>query len=234
MEKDVIIALDFDSAGEVFAFLSRFRDQKPFVKIGMELFCADGPGVVRELKARGHRVFLDLKLHDIPNTVRKTMRVLKSLDADIINVHAAGTTAMISAALDGLGDGPRPLLVAVTQLTSTTEECMQNELLIGESMMDTVIAYAKNTKKAGGDGVVCSPLEVGAVKAACGKSFVAVTPGIRLAGDCADDQARTATPSGAAALGSDFIVVGRSITAAQDPAAAYQRCRAEFLGRECF
>lgn len=231
MVKDVIIALDFNSAAEVFGFLLKFGNRSPYVKIGMELFYAQGPSIVRELKARGHSVFLDLKLHDIPNTVKKTMRVLKDLGADMVNVHAAGTADMISAAREALsGDEKRPLLIAVTQLTSTNEERMRRELLISETMENTVVHYAKNTKAAGGDGVVCSPLEVRAVKEACGESFITVTPGIRLTGDDAGDQARITTPTDAARLGSDFIVVGRSITAAADPVAAYDRCRAEFLG----
>ena len=232
MAKDVILACDFRSEAETLDFLQKFGPERPFVKIGMELFYAEGPQVVRNLKARGHRVFLDLKLHDIPNTVRKSMTVLSSLGADVINVHAAGTSAMMRAALEGLTrpDGTRPLLIAVTQLTSTGEERMHRELLIGAGMEETVLSYAENAKDSGLDGVVCSPLEAGKVKARCGADFLTVTPGIRFAESAADDQARVATPALARELGSDYIVVGRPVTAASDPAAAYARCRKEFLG----
>ena len=215
-------------------FLDLFGPERPFVKVGMELFYAEGPQIVRELKARGHKVFLDLKLHDIPNTVRKSMAVLRSLGADLCNVHAAGTSAMMRAALEGLRrtDGTRPLLVAVTQLTSTSEKALREELLIGRPMQETVLAYAENAARAGLDGVVCSPLEAGAVKKRCGPGFLTVTPGIRFAGNAADDQARTATPAGARELGSDYLVVGRPVTAAPDPAGAYRRCVEEFLGRK--
>jgi len=233
MPRDVIIALDFNSAEEVFSFLSRFEGQKPYVKVGMELFYAEGPSIVRELKSRGYKVFLDLKLHDIPNTVKKSMSVLKNLGADMVNIHASGTIKMISAALEGLVDGlePRPLLIAVTQLTSTSEDRMKSELLINETMENTVIHYAKNTKLAGGDGIVCSPLEVRSVKKACGNDFITITPGIRLVGDDAGDQARITTPQKAAELGSDYIVVGRSITAATNPLAAYNECVSQFKGK---
>ncbi|MBO4670432.1 MAG: orotidine-5'-phosphate decarboxylase [Bacteroidales bacterium] len=233
MNKDVIIACDFSSGGEVCDFLGLFREEarKPFVKIGMELFYAEGPAIVREIKRRGHRVFLDLKLHDIPNTVRKAMRVLSGLDVDMVNVHAAGTVAMMEAALEGLTrpDGSRPLLVAVTQLTSTSEERMQSELLIGASMEDTIACYALNARKAGLDGVVCSPREAGLVKEMCGSGFITVTPGIRFEGASADDQVRITTPARARELGSDFIVVGRPVTAAPDPVAAYRKCIQDFL-----
>ena len=231
--KDVIVACDFSSAEEVIAFLGRFAgcERKPFVKIGMELYYAAGPAIVREIKARGHKIFLDLKLHDIPNTVRKTMKVLSALDVDMTNVHAAGTIDMMKAALEGLTrpDGTRPLLIAVTQLTSTSEERMQKELLISAGIADTIAHYASNAREAGLDGVVCSPLEASLVKQACGQDFVAVTPGIRFADAAADDQVRITTPARAREIGSDFIVVGRPITAAADPVAAYQRCVTEFL-----
>lgn len=231
MAKDVIIACDFPDAAETLAFLDRFGGEKPFVKIGMELFYAEGPAIVRDIKARGHRIFLDLKLHDIPNTVRKAMKVLSGLDVDMVNVHAAGTVAMMQAALEGLTrpDGSRPLLMAVTQLTSTSEEVMQQELLIGASINDTIVQYARNAQAAGLDGVVCSPLEAGMVKQACGPQFVTVTPGIRFASSTADDQVRITTPARAREIGTDFIVVGRPITAADDPVAAYQRCLEEFV-----
>ena len=232
MAKDVIIACDFASAAETLAFLDRFPEgEKPFVKIGMELFYAAGPEIVREIKRRGHRIFLDLKLHDIPNTVRKTMRVLSALDVDMTNVHAAGTIEMMRAALEGLTrpDGTRPLLIAVTQLTSTSEERMQQELLIGASINDTIVRYAQNAREAGLDGVVCSPLEAGMVKQACGDGFMTVTPGIRFADAAADDQVRITTPARAREIGSDYIVVGRPITAADDPVAAWRRCRKDFL-----
>ena len=232
MKRDVIIACDFSDRRTTLDFLDRFpAGQKPFVKIGMELFYAEGPAIVRDIKARGHRIFLDLKLHDIPNTVRKAMKVLSGLDVDMVNVHAAGTVAMMQAALEGLTrpDGSRPLLVAVTQLTSTSEEVMQQELLIGASINDTIVQYARNAQAAGLDGVVCSPLEAGMVKQACGPQFVTVTPGIRFASSTADDQVRITTPTRAREIGTDFIVVGRPITAADDPVAAYQRCLEEFV-----
>ncbi|MBQ7855663.1 MAG: orotidine-5'-phosphate decarboxylase [Alistipes sp.] len=231
MAKDVIIACDFSSKEQTLAFLDRFTGRKPFVKIGMELFYAEGPEIVREIKKRGHRIFLDLKLHDIPNTVRKAMSVLSRLDVDMTNVHAAGTVDMMRAALEGLTreDGTRPLLIAVTQLTSTSEERMQRELLIGASINDTIAKYAENAKEAGLDGVVCSPLEAELVKERCGAEFMAVTPGIRFADAAADDQVRITTPARAREIGSDYIVVGRPVTAAADPVAAYERCCKEFL-----
>ena len=231
MKHDVIVALDFPSAQDVYAFLDQFKDEKPFVKIGMELFYAEGPDIVRQIKARGHKIFLDLKLHDIPNTVKSAMRVLSRLDVDMVNLHAAGTIDMMRAALEGLTreDGSRPLLLAVTQLTSTSEERMQKELLISASMPDTVAHYARNAKEAGLDGVVCSPLEAALVKAACGPDFAAVTPGIRFSDSTADDQSRVMTPEKARLGGSDYIVVGRPITRAADPVAAYRRCVSEFL-----
>ena len=232
MNHDVIIACDFKSAEDTFAFLDKFRDEprKPFLKIGMELFYAEGPSIVREIKRRGHRIFLDLKLHDIPNTVKKAMAVLSHLDVDMCNVHAAGTVAMMRAALEGLtrADGTRPLLIAVTQLTSTSEEVMQRELLIDRPINDTIVRYAQNASEAGLDGVVCSPLEAGMVKEACGAGFMTVTPGIRFADGEVGDQVRITTPARAREIGSDFIVVGRPITAADDPVAAYRRCVAEF------
>lgn len=231
--KDVIIACDFSSGAQVLEFLDKFASctRKPFVKIGMELYYAEGPAIVRQIKKRGHRIFLDLKLHDIPNTVRKTMKVLSNLDVDMTNVHAAGTIDMMKAALEGLTreDGTRPLLIAVTQLTSTSEERMQKELLIGAGIADTITHYAANAAEAGLDGVVCSPLEAAMVKEKCGENFIAVTPGIRFADAAADDQVRITTPARAREIGSDFIVVGRPITAAQDPVAAYKRCVEEFL-----
>ena len=232
MNHDVIIALDFPSAADVYAFLDRFAEEKPFVKIGMELFYAEGPEIVRQIKARGHKIFLDLKLHDIPNTVKSAMRVLSRLDVDMVNLHAAGTADMMRAALEGLTreDGSRPLLLAVTQLTSTSEERMQKELLIAASMPDTVAHYAQNAKEAGLDGVVCSPLEAALVHEACGKDFATVTPGIRFLDSAADDQSRVMTPEKARQGGSDYIVVGRPITKAPDPVAAYRRCVREFLG----
>ncbi|MBO4926251.1 MAG: orotidine-5'-phosphate decarboxylase [Clostridia bacterium] len=233
MKHGVIIALDFPSAQEVYAFLDRFKEEKPFVKIGMELFYAEGPEIVRQVKARGHRIFLDLKLHDIPNTVKSAMRVLSRLDVDMVNVHAAGTADMMRAAVEGLTreDGTRPLLLAVTQLTSTSEERMQKELLIQASMPKTVAHYAKNARDAGLDGVVCSPLEAALVKQACGNDFLTVTPGIRFADSAADDQRRVMTPEKARRSGSDFIVVGRPVTRADDPVAAYRRCVREFDGK---
>lgn len=232
MGKDVIIACDFNSAEETFAFLDKFTGKKPFVKIGMELFYAEGPEIVREIKKRGHKIFLDLKLHDIPNTVMKAMKVLSGLDVDMANVHAAGTIAMMEAAIKGLTreDGTRPLLIAVTQLTSTDEERMQKELYINKSLEETVMHYAKNAADAGLDGVVCSPLEAGKVHGVCGNGFVTVTPGIRFADGEAGDQVRITTPAKAKEIGSDYIVVGRPITQADDPVAAYERCVEEFIG----
>lgn len=234
MAKDVIIACDFASRQQTLGFLDAFEGhRKPFVKIGMELFYAEGPDIVRELRRRGHPVFLDLKLHDIPNTVKKAMRVLSALDVDIVNVHAAGTIEMMRAALEGLTreDGTRPLLIAVTQLTSTSEERMQQELLIGAGINDTIVKYAQNAREAGLDGVVCSPLEAAMVKAACGADFLTVTPGIRFADASQDDQVRITTPARAREIGSDYIVVGRPVTAAPDPVAAYERCLKEFLNQ---
>ena len=232
MAKDVIVACDFNSAAETFTFLDRFTEEKPFVKIGMELYYAEGPEIVRQIKARGHKIFLDLKLHDIPNTVEKAMRVLSALDVDLVNVHAAGTRRMMEAALKGLTrpDGSRPLLLAVTQLTSTDEETMQRELLIGERLEETVLSYAANAAAAGLDGVVCSPLEAGKVHTRCGAGFLTVTPGVRFADGEVGDQKRVTTPARARELGSDYIVVGRPITQAADPTAAYRRCVKEFLG----
>ena len=231
MAKDVIIACDFDGAEKTLAFLDQFKGKKPFVKIGMELFYSAGPDIVRELKKRGHKVFLDLKLHDIPNTVKKSMAVLSSLGADICNLHAAGTVAMMKAALEGLTrpDGTRPLLIAVTQLTSTDEESMKRDLLIDKPMVEVVKHYAMNAKLAGLDGVVCSPLEADGVHKACGKDFLTVTPGVRFADGDKGDQKRVMTPAEARKAGSDYIVVGRPITAAADPVAAYERCLKEFL-----
>lgn len=230
--KATIIALDFPSRDETLAFLDLFRDEevKPFVKIGMELFYAAGPEIVREIKRRGHRIFLDLKLHDIPNTVRKTMKVLSDLDVDIVNLHAAGGRKMMEAALEGLtrGDGTRPLLIAVTQLTSTDDEMLRDQLLIPVPMEETIKCYARNAAQAGLDGVVCSPLEARGVKEVCGQGFLTVTPGIRFADSAADDQHRVTTPARAREIGSDFIVVGRPVTQAPDPVAAYRRCREEF------
>lgn len=231
MGKDVIIACDFPTAAQTLTFLDRFPERKPFVKIGMELFYAEGPSVVREIKARGHRIFLDLKLHDIPNTVRKAMAVLSGLDADIVNLHAAGTAEMMRAALEGLtrADGTRPLLIAVTQLTSTDQNALEHELLIDRPMDEVVLAYAENANNAGLDGVVCSPLEAGKVHRRCGSGFLTVTPGIRFADGEKGDQKRIMTPAQAKIEGADYIVVGRPITAAADPAAAYARCCAEFI-----
>ena len=232
MGKDVIIACDFSSGAETLAFLDRFTGRKPFVKIGMELFYAEGPSIVKQIKERGHKIFLDLKLHDIPNTVKKSMAVLSSLDVDITNLHAAGTVRMMEAAIEGLTrpDGTRPLLIAVTQLTSTDQESMENDLWIHEPIDRVVMHYAENAKKAGLDGVVCSPLEAGKVHETCGKSFLTVTPGIRFADGDVGDQKRIMTPAAAKAIGSDYIVVGRPITAAVDPVEAYERCVAEFIG----
>ena len=228
MGKDVIIALDFDSREKTLAFLDRFTEEKPFVKVGMELFYAEGPAIVREIRRRGHRIFLDLKLHDIPNTVKKAMAALSALDVDIINLHAAGTAAMMTAALEGLTrpDGTRPLLIAVTQLTSTDQE---RELLIHAPLEEVVLSYAANAAAAGLDGVVCSPLEAGAIHRRCGASFLTVTPGVRFAGGDAGDQKRVTTPAKARELGSDYIVVGRPITQAENPVAAYRRCVREFV-----
>ena len=232
--KDVIIACDFASAEAVFNFLDLFEneDRKPYVKIGMELFYAEGPAIVREIKKRGHKIFLDLKLHDIPNTVKKSMSVLSNLDVDMCNLHAAGASAMMKAAIEGLTrpDGTRPLLIAVTQLTSTSEEVMKNELLIDRAMPEVVMSYAENAKNAGLDGVVCSPLEAGKVHEVCGDQFLTVTPGIRFADGEKGDQVRVMTPADARAIGSNYIVVGRPITAAPDPVAAYRRCMKEFVG----
>lgn len=232
MGKDVIIACDFASADDTFKFLDKFTEEKPFVKIGMELFYAEGPSIVREIKRRGHKIFLDLKLHDIPNTVKKSMAVLSKLDVDMTNLHAAGTIDMMKAALDGLTreDGTRPILIAVTQLTSTSEERMQKELLINASINDAIVKYAQNAKIAGLDGVVCSPLEAGMVKQACSKDFITVTPGVRFADGEVGDQVRVTTPEKAREIGSDYIVVGRPITQADDPVAAYRRCCKEFIG----
>lgn len=232
MGKDVIIACDFSSKEETLAFLDKFSGKKPYVKVGMELFYAEGPEIVREIKARGHQIFLDLKLHDIPITVKKSMSVLSRLDVDMVNLHAAGTRAMMEAALEGVTrlDGSRPLVIAVTQLTSTSQERMQEELLISAPIDDTVMHYAANAEKAGLDGVVCSPMEAGKVHETCGKQFLTVTPGIRFADGDKGDQVRVTTPAQAKEIGSDYIVVGRPITAASDPVAAYERCVAEFVG----
>ena len=232
MGKDVIIACDFASAEQTFAFLDKFTGKKPFVKIGMELFYAEGPSIVKEIKKRGHKIFLDLKLHDIPNTVKKSMAVLSSLDVDICNLHAGGTCRMMEAAIEGLTreDGTRPLLIAVTQLTSTDQESMEKDLLIKEPIDKVVMHYASNAKKAGLDGVVCSPLEAGKVHEICGKDFLTVTPGVRFADGDIGDQKRVMTPAQAKEIGSDYIVVGRPITAADDPVAAYERCCREFIG----
>ena len=232
MGKDVIIACDFSSKEETLTFLDKFSGKKPYVKIGMELFYAEGPEIVREIKARGHQIFLDLKLHDIPNTVKKSMSVLSRLDVDMVNLHAAGTRAMMEAALEGVTrpDGSRPLVIAVTQLTSTSQERMQEELLISAPIDETVMHYAANAEKAGLDGVVCSPMEAGKVHETCGKQFLTVTPGIRFADGDKGDQVRVTTPAQAKKIGSDYIVVGRPITVAADPVAAYERCVAEFVG----
>jgi len=232
MGKDVIIACDFNSKEETLAFLDKFSGRKPYVKIGMELFYAAGPDIVREIKARGHKIFLDLKLHDIPNTVKKAMAVLSGLDVDMCNLHAAGTVRMMEAALEGLTrpDGSRPLLIAVTQLTSTDEETMKKDLWIDRPLADVVMHYAENAKAAGLDGVVCSPLEAEKVHTACGKDFITVTPGVRFADGDVGDQKRVMTPAEANRIGSDYIVVGRPITQAPDPVAAYERCVREFVG----
>ncbi len=231
MGKDVIIACDFANKKEALDFLDKFTDVKPFVKIGMELFYGAGPEIVREIKKRGHKIFLDLKLHDIPNTVKKSMSVLRDLDVDMTNLHAAGTVKMMEAAIEGLTkpDGTRPMLIAVTQLTSTSEEKMKEDLLINEPIDKVVMHYAHNAKIAGLDGVVCSPLEAGKVKEFCGKDFVTVTPGVRFADGEVGDQVRVTTPEKAKEIGSDYIVVGRPVTQAEDPVAAYKRCVAEFV-----
>ena len=230
MGKDVIVACDFSGAKQTFEFLDKFTGRKPFVKIGMELFYAEGPEIVRQIKARGHKIFLDLKLHDIPNTVKKAMAVLSNLDVDITNLHAAGTTAMMQGALEGLTrpDGSRPLLIAVTQLTSTDQEAMERDILIKEPIDQVVMHYANTAKNAGLDGIVCSPLEAGKVHDTCGKEFLTITPGVRFADGDVGDQKRVMTPAQAKEIGSDYIVVGRPITAAADPVAAYERCVAEF------
>ena len=231
MGRDVIIACDFNSKKEVMNFLDKFTERKPYVKIGMELFYAEGPAIVKEIKERGHKIFLDLKLHDIPNTVKKSMAVLSGLDVDMTNLHAGGTVAMMEAALEGLTrpDGTRPLLIAVTQLTSTSEERMKEDLLIDKPLEEVVMHYAQNAKKAGLDGVVCSPREADKVHNACGKEFLTITPGVRFADGDIGDQVRVMTPADAKKIGSDYIVVGRPITAAADPVAAYNRCIAEFV-----
>ena len=230
MGKDVIVACDFSSAEQTFAFLDKFTGRKPFVKIGMELYYAEGPSIVREIKARGHKIFLDLKLHDIPNTVKKAMSVLRNLDVDITNLHAAGATAMMKGALEGLTreDGTRPLLIAVTQLTSTDQESMENDLMIHAPIDEVVMHYASCAAESGLDGIVCSPLEAGKVHDRCGKNFLTITPGVRFADGDIGDQKRVMTPAAAKEIGSDYIVVGRPITAAADPVAAYERCVAEF------
>jgi orotidine-5'-phosphate decarboxylase len=232
MGKDVIVACDFATKKQVMDFLDLFKEEKPFVKIGMELFYAEGPEIVREIKKRGHKIFLDLKLHDIPNTVKKSMAVLKNLDVDMTNLHASGTIPMMQAALEGLTreDGTRPILIAVTQLTSTSEEVMKSDLLINEPIDKVVMHYAENAKKAGLDGVVCSPLEAEKVHNLCGKEFLTITPGVRFADGDKGDQVRVMTPVQAKEIGSDYIVVGRPVTAADDPVAAYRRCIAEFVG----
>ena len=232
MGRDVIIACDFAGSGDCMAFLDKFTGKKPFVKIGMELFYAEGPQIVRAIKERGHKIFLDLKLHDIPNTVKKSMAVLSRLDVDMCNLHAGGAIPMMEAALEGLTrpDGTHPLLIAVTQLTSTSEEIMRRDLLINEPIEEVVMHYAENAKRAGLDGVVCSPLEASAVHGRCGESFLTVTPGIRYADGDKGDQSRVTTPARAREIGSDYIVVGRPITAAADPVAAYERCVADFVG----
>ena len=231
MGKDVIVACDFDSAEKTFEFLDKFTEKKPFIKIGMELFFSETPEIVRDIKKRGHKIFLDLKLHDIPNTVKKAMAALSKLDIDMCNVHSAGTTAMMKAALEGLTreDGTRPILIAVTQLTSTDQTAMEKDLLIKEDMKDVVMHYAKTAEQAGLDVVVCSPMEAEKVHEVCGKNFLTVTPGVRFAGSVADDQKRVMTPEEAKKIGADYIVVGRPITLADDPVEAYERCLREFL-----
>ena len=230
MGKSVIIACDFKDKEETLNFLNKFEDEKLYLKIGMELFYSEGPEIVREIKKRGHKIFLDLKLHDIPNTVEKAMKSLAKLDVDMTNVHASGTIKMMEAGLRGLTkeDGTRPILIAVTQLTSTSQEVMEQDLLIKENIEDVVMHYAENSKKAGLDGVVCSPLEVQAVKKKCGKEFLTITPGIRFSEDSKDDQSRITTPAKAKELGSDYIVVGRSITKAENPQEAYRKCVEDF------
>lgn len=232
MGKDVIIALDFDKRERTLAFLEQFTEEKPFVKIGMELYYAEGPAIVREIKARGHKIFLDLKLHDIPNTIKKAMAVLSGLEVDMLNLHAAGTKAMMEAAVEGVTrpDGSRPLLIAVTQLTSTSQERMERDLLIEGTLEHVVMHYARCAAEAGLAGVVCSPLEAGMVHEACGTDFVTVTPGVRFADGDVGDQVRVTTPARAKELGSDYIVVGRPITQAADPVGAYRKCAAEFIG----
>ena len=232
MATDVIIALDFSSKDEVYGFLDKFKDKKPFVKIGMELFYSEGPEIVREIKRRGHKIFLDLKLHDIPNTVKSAMRVLSGLNVDICNLHAAGGSEMMKAAVEGLtrADGSRPLLIAVTQLTSTDARMLKDELLISEDMDKTIMSYALNAKASGLDGVVCSPLEADKVHSVCGKEFITVTPGVRFADGEKGDQKRVTTPAEARKIGSDYIVVGRPVTRAENPVQAYERCVKEFLG----
>lgn len=231
MGKDVIVACDFAGRKEVMDFLDKFGEEKPFVKIGMELYYAEGPEIVREIKKRGHKIFLDLKLHDIPNTVKKAMNVLSRLDVDMCNLHASGTTAMMTAALEGLTrpGGTRPILIAVTQLTSTDQEAMEKDLLIKEPIDKVVMHYARTAKNAGLDGVVCSPLEAKKVHDVCGSQFLTVTPGVRFADGDLGDQKRVMTPSAAKQIGSDYIVVGRPITAAADPVAAYRRCVQNFV-----
>ena len=231
MGKDVIVACDFDSKEKILAFLDKFQGEKPFVKIGMELYYAEGPAIVKEIKARGHKIFLDLKLHDIPNTVKKAMAVLSRLDVDITNLHAAGATAMMQGALEGLTrpDGTRPLLIAVTQLTSTDQETLERDLMIHAPIDEVVMHYAETAKNAGLDGIVCSPLEAGKVHNRCGETFLTITPGVRFADGDVGDQKRVMTPAAAKEIGSDYIVVGRPITAATDPVAAYERCLAEFV-----
>lgn len=232
MGKDVIVACDFSSRADVMSFLDKFTDKKPFVKIGMELYYAEGPQIVRDIKARGHKIFLDLKLHDIPNTVKKAMAVLSGLDVDMTNLHAGGTKAMMEAAIEGLtrSDGTRPILIAVTQLTSTSQERMKEDLLIDKPMDEVVMHYAECAKKAGLDGVVCSPIEAKKVHETCGNKFLTVTPGVRFADGDKGDQVRVMTPAQAKEIGSDYIVVGRPITAAADPVAAYERCLKGFIG----
>ncbi len=232
MAKDVMIACDFNSKEQLFNFLDKFNQEKPYLKVGMELFYAGGAEIVREIKKRGHKIFLDLKLHDIPNTVKKAMNVLSNLDVDMCNLHASGGSVMMKYALEGLtrADGTRPLLIGVTQLTSTSQELMTEELLIDKPIDEVVMSYALNAKISGLDGVVCSPLEAGKVKEVCGKDFITVTPGIRLAGDAVGDQKRVTTPALAREMGSDYIVVGRSITGAEDPVKAYRQCVKEFIG----
>ena len=232
MGKDVIIACDFSNKEEVINFLSKFTEEKPYVKVGMELFYAEGPEIIKHIKSMGHKIFLDLKLHDIPNTVKKAMRVLSGLNIDMCNLHAAGTITMMEAAIEGLTreDGSRPILIAVTQLTSTDEERMHSDILIERSLDEVVMHYAKNAQKAGLDGIVCSPLEAGNVHVACGNEFLTVTPGVRFADGDKGDQVRVTTPAKAKKLGSDYIVVGRPITEAKDPVEAYRRCLREFIG----